>query len=99
MKRMGFAAIPDRPHYWLADARAQVSWVGGDLQKRFGGGAEEDAINQALVLERQRRDQLGQGEDHMEVLHRQHLSGTRFEPSRPGLSAALGAMAIAAGAV
>jgi cytosine deaminase len=28
MKRMGFAAIPDRPHYWLADARAQACLVG-----------------------------------------------------------------------
>jgi hypothetical protein len=35
----------------------------------------------------------------MEVLDRQQLSGTPFEPSRSGLPAALGAMAIAAGAV
>jgi hypothetical protein len=42
--------------------------VGGDLQQGFGGGAEENAINDPLVLERQRRDQLGHGEDHMEVL-------------------------------
>jgi cytosine/creatinine deaminase len=29
MKRMGFAAIPDRPHYWLADARAQACLIEG----------------------------------------------------------------------
>ena len=31
MKRMGFAAIPDRPHYWLADARAQACLIEGSL--------------------------------------------------------------------
>src|SRR6202011_4846641 len=30
MKRMGFAAIPDRPHYWLADARAQACLIEGN---------------------------------------------------------------------
>ena len=29
MKRMGFAIIPDRPHYWLADARAQTCLIEG----------------------------------------------------------------------
>ncbi len=29
MKRVGFAAIPDRPHYWLADARAQACLIEG----------------------------------------------------------------------
>ena len=29
MKRMGFAAIPDRPHYWLADARGQACLIEG----------------------------------------------------------------------
>ena len=30
MKRMGFADIADRPHYWLADARAQACLVEGE---------------------------------------------------------------------
>ncbi|HEY6716937.1 MAG TPA: cytosine deaminase, partial [Reyranella sp.] len=29
MKRMGFAAIPERPHYWLADARVQACLIKG----------------------------------------------------------------------
>jgi hypothetical protein len=51
------------------------------------------------VLKCQRCDQLGQREDHMEVFNRQQLGGTPFEPSRSGSPPALGAMAIAAGAV
>jgi hypothetical protein len=50
---------PGMQHRQKADPGAQVSGVGADLLKRFGGGAEENAINQPLVLERQRRDQLG----------------------------------------
>jgi hypothetical protein len=46
-----------------------------------------------------RRDQLGHGEDHMEVLDQQQLGGTLFEPSRSGLPVALGAMAVAARAI
>ena len=30
MKRLGFANIPERPHCWLADARAQACLVDGD---------------------------------------------------------------------
>jgi cytosine deaminase len=34
MKRAGFDSIPDQPHYWLADARAQACLVGnGPLAK------------------------------------------------------------------
>src|SRR5260370_22944169 len=29
MKRLGFAATPARPHYWLADARAQACLIDG----------------------------------------------------------------------
>src|SRR5258708_19656230 len=31
MKRFGFPAVPERPHYWLADARAQACLIDGEL--------------------------------------------------------------------
>lgn len=31
MKRTGFTVVPDTPHYWLADARAQACLVDGDI--------------------------------------------------------------------
>jgi cytosine deaminase len=30
MKRTGFTVVPDRPHYWLADARAQACLIDGE---------------------------------------------------------------------
>jgi hypothetical protein len=61
---------PGMQHCQKANASAQVSWVGAEPQKRFGGGAEQDAIDQPLVLKRQRREPLGHRENHMEVLNR-----------------------------
>ena len=31
MKRIGFTTVPERPHYWLADARAQACLIDGEL--------------------------------------------------------------------
>ena len=30
MKRIGFTTVPERPHYWLADARAQATYEDAD---------------------------------------------------------------------
>jgi cytosine/creatinine deaminase len=34
MKRLGFASVPERLHYWLADARAQACLVEGDVPSK-----------------------------------------------------------------
>src|SRR5215472_9762114 len=73
--------------------------VGGDLQQGFGGRTEENAVNDPLVPQRQRSDQLRHGEYYMEVLNRQKLCSTLFKPARAGLSMTLRAMAIAARAI
>jgi hypothetical protein len=49
---------PGMQHRQKADAGAQVSWVGADPQKSFGGSAKEHVINRPLVLEREWREQL-----------------------------------------
>ena len=90
---------PGVQHRQKAYPGAEVLGVGGDLQQGFGCRTEENAINHPLVPQRQRRDQLGHGEDHMEVLDRQQLRSTLFKPSRSGLSMTFRAMAIAARAI
>ena len=90
---------PSMQHRQKAEPGAQVPGVGGDLQQGFGGRTEENAVNDPLVPQRQRSDQLRHGEYHMEILDRQQLCSTLFEPSRAGLSLTLRAMAIAARAI
>ena len=99
MRMMMKVLSPGMQHRQKAYPGAEVLGVGGDLQQGFGCRTEENAINHPLVPQRQRRDQLGHGEDHMEVLDRQQLRSTLFKPSRSGLSMTLRAMAIAARAI
>ena len=87
---------PGMQHCQKANASAQVSGIARDSSQGFGGGAEQDARDQPLVLERQGREPLGQRENHMEVLNRQQLSGTLFEPLRSSSLVALRTMAIVA---
>jgi hypothetical protein len=61
---------PCMQHRQKTDPGTEMSGIAGDLQQGFGGGTEENAINQALVLEGQRCEQLGQREDYVEVLDR-----------------------------
>ena len=53
--------------------RAEVARVGRDEAQRLGGGAEQDGVDRRLVLERHGTDRRRQGEDHVEVGHRQEL--------------------------
>ena len=76
---------PGMQHCQKANASAQVSGIARDSSQGFGGGAEQDAIDQPLVLERQGREPLGQRENHMEVLNR-HTRGTLFQPLRSARS-------------
>ena len=64
-----------------------------------GTGAEEQVVEQSLVLEHQCGEFMRQGEDNMEVRHRQQLSGTRGQPLGACVSLALGAVPVAAGVV
>jgi hypothetical protein len=54
-----------------ADPGTKVLGLGGDLGERLCGGAEEEAVDYALVGQGQRRQLMGQGEDDVEVGDRQ----------------------------
>jgi hypothetical protein len=77
---------PGVEHRQKADPGAKMPGVGGDLQQGFGGRTKENAVDDPLVPQRQRSDQLRHGEYHMEVLDRQQFCSTLFKPSRAGLS-------------
>ena len=84
----------DRP-----DLGAEVPRVSGDVAQRVGGGAEQDGIDDALVLERDFGRRRGQCEDHVVVGHRQQLGLTRLEPLRTCQALALRTVPVAAGIV
>src|ERR1035437_8136432 len=76
--------------------RAEVSWVTGSFEQRRGTGAKEQIVKQPLVLEDERGELVGQGEDDMEVRHGQQLCRTRGQPPGPRVALAPGAVPVAA---
>ena len=90
---------PGVQHRDRADLGAEMAGVGGDGAQRLGGGPEQDGVDHALVLERDLGRRRRQGEDDMEVRHRQQFGLTRFEPFGARQALALRAMPVAAGVV
>ena len=87
---------PTMEHAEEADLRAEVSWIAGSFEQRCGTGAKEQIVKQPLVLEDERGELGGQGEDDMEVRHGQQLGGTRGQPPGPRVALAPGAVPVAA---
>ena len=79
--------------------RAEVLAIAGSFEQRRGTGAEEQIVKQPLVLEDERGELVGQGEDDVEVRHGQQLSRTRGQPLGARVALALWAVAITAGVV
>lgn len=75
---------------------AQVTWVGGDLLERVGGFLEKSVVHLAFILERERRDLGGEGEDSMKVLNGEEILAASFEPLGPLVALTLWAVAVAA---
>src|SRR5262249_49041316 len=85
-----------RHHTYL---RTEVLGVGSHLPQGLGRGAKQQVVEYSLVLQRQRRQFVWQGEDDVVILDRQERLGLTLEPGRVAASLALGAMAIATGIV
>ena len=49
------------------DLRTEVFWVASDFEKGFGTAAEQEIVDDLLVLQHQRSQATGQGEDDMGV--------------------------------
>ncbi len=85
------------PHGGEADARAQISGVGGDRGRRLGGRSEQEVVDGGLVGKRDGADRSRQGEDRVIVGNRQKLRLAVFEPLPRRRALALRAAAVAAG--
>src|ERR1019366_5107584 len=79
-----------------ADVGSQVLGVASNIEHGGGTGAEEQVVEQPLVLQHQGRHLMGQREDDVEVRHGQQLSGARGQPSGACVALALGTVPVAA---
>ena len=71
MRMMLQVLSPGVEHAQEANLSAEVMGIGGDFQQRRGAGAEQQAIEDALVLLGERRQLVRQREDHVTVTNGQ----------------------------
>ena len=90
---------PGVQHSQDADLGAQVPWMGGDLLECASRGAEQQAVHDARVEQRQRRELVWQREYHVEVGYGQKFAAACFQPSGSCGAATLGTMPVATGVV
>lgn len=79
-----------------ADLRPQVFGIRRDRVQRLGGRAEENVVDDLLVLIGDGGDLLGHGEDHVEVLHIEDLGAAVVQPLGAGQRLAFRAVPVAA---
>jgi hypothetical protein len=82
-------------HAEEANFRTEVSRMASDFQKGFGTSAEQEIVEDLLVLQSQRRQAAGECEDHVQVAGRQKFTSTRGDPAFPSSDLTLWAVAIA----
>src|SRR5712692_10709413 len=90
---------PGMQHGEEANFRAEVSRIASDFEKSFRTGAEQQTVDDFLVLQSQCRELRRKCEDHMDVARRKKFSLTCGDPAFPGRGLTLRAVSIAAAVV
>src|SRR5437879_9438122 len=78
---------------------AEVSRIASHFEKGFGTGAEQEIVEDLLVLQNQWRQAAGECEDHVQVAGGEKLTLARGYPPFPSIDLTLRAVAIAAAIV
>src|SRR5260370_23636065 len=82
-----------------ADFRGKVFRIGSDFEKCFCTGAEQQIVDDFLVLQSQWSKLRMKCEDHMDVVRREKFSLTCGDPAFPSRGLTLRAVPISAGVV
>jgi len=90
---------PAVQHCHDADLGAEVAWISGNGAQRLSRRSKQDVIDGRLVLECDRGDRRGYGEDNMKILHWQQLGLPIGYPGGARQSLAFRAMTVAAGII
>jgi len=98
--RMNFEFLaPGVQHAEETNVGAEVSGIASDFEKGLGAGAEQETVEDLLVLQDQWRQAAGECEDHVQVAGREKFSSTRGDPAFPCSDLTLRAVAIAAAVI
>src|ERR1035438_4066464 len=87
--------VPGVEHAEEADLRAQVAGIASDLQQGGGAGLKEQAVEDALVLEREGSEFTRQGEDEVHVAAGRQFLFACLEPAETRVRLASGTVPVA----
>ena len=90
---------PGMQHGEETKVRAEVSRIASDFEKCFRTGAEQQIVDDFLILQGQCRELRRKCEDHMDVARREKFSLPCCDPAFPSRGLTLWAMPISAGVV
>jgi len=90
---------PGVQHAAEANFCAKMLGIAGDFEKRFGAGAEQEIVDDFLILQDQRSQMTRKREDHMHVLRRKKFPATLFQPTFASSCLTLRAVPISTGVV
>src|SRR5260370_15076847 len=93
---VGHCGAPAVEHGGGADASAEMPGIGGDRQQCLGGRAEQQVVDDRLVLVSDRSDLGRQREDDVEIADRQQIGLAGCEPIRRCRTLTLWAMSVTA---
>ena len=88
--------VPGMEHAEEADVGAERLGITNDFEQGFSAGAAEQTVDHLLILQGQRRQEVREREDDMDVAGRREFPAARLEPTIPGVSLALGAVPVSA---
>jgi hypothetical protein len=80
---------PGVKHTQEADLRAKMLGIGGDFLQGCGAGAEQEIVDDLLVLQGQPRQLVGNRKDDMHIVDRQQFLAASGEPFVTGAGLAL----------
>src|SRR5215472_92618 len=90
---------PGMQHTEEADLRAEKSRIAGHFEKGFRTSAEQEIVDDLLVLQHQWGQAAGEGKDHVHVARGEKFSSARSDPLFPSGGLTLRAVAISAAVV
>src|SRR5260370_4665521 len=73
--------------------------IASHFEKSFGTGAEQQTVEDLLILQHQRSQPTGQCEDHVQVAGREKFSSTCSDPAVPSSGLTLRAVAVPAAVI
>lgn len=96
---MGHRRPPTVQHGRDADARVEMTWVGGDREHGLRRSSEQQVVDHRLVVEGDVGDLGGDGEDDVEIADRQQVGLAGGEPLARRGALALGTVPVPAAVI